>query len=185
MPSRCEAKIAPRPTLPSPPVSFATMDTYHGPFTALQRFSSLLVTCTYPTNSHKRGQRRKKNPELSETERALIRGEQNRESSCLSRVPREVVAAEYEWRLNGADGLKNSQKRAGLRFWGSPGSRLAHLCIQNYRILSFDLFAGIFGEHYVFLKFSIPTCTVCISITLGVLGGLSMTATLCFSLELV
>lgn len=47
----------------------------------------------------KRG-RKRKNPELTEEERALVRKEQNRESAKLSRVRRKVIAAEYEGRLN-------------------------------------------------------------------------------------
>lgn len=47
----------------------------------------------------KRG-RKRKNPELTEEERALVRKEQNRESARLSRVRRKVIAAEYEGRLN-------------------------------------------------------------------------------------
>lgn len=47
----------------------------------------------------KRG-RKRKNPELSEEERALERKHKNRESAKLSRVRRKVIAAEYEERLN-------------------------------------------------------------------------------------
>jgi Basic region leucine zipper len=43
----------------------------------------------------KRG-RKRKNPELTEEERALVRKLQNRESAKLSRVRRKVIAAEYE-----------------------------------------------------------------------------------------
>lgn len=43
----------------------------------------------------KRG-RKRKNPELTEDERALVRKLQNRESAKLSRVRRKVIAAEYE-----------------------------------------------------------------------------------------
>lgn len=48
----------------------------------------------------KRG-RKRKNPQLTEEERALVRKEQNRESARLSRVRRKVIAAEYEDKLNG------------------------------------------------------------------------------------
>lgn len=52
-----------------------------------------------PPGPKKRG-RKRKNPELTEDERALMRKEQNRESAKLSRVRRKVIAAEYEGRLN-------------------------------------------------------------------------------------
>jgi Basic region leucine zipper len=44
----------------------------------------------------KRRGRKRKNPELTEDERALMRKLQNRESAKLSRVRRKVIAAEYE-----------------------------------------------------------------------------------------
>lgn len=52
-----------------------------------------------PVGPKKRG-RKRKNPELTEEERALVRKEQNRESARLSRVRRKVIAAEYEGRLS-------------------------------------------------------------------------------------
>lgn len=51
-----------------------------------------------PSEPKKRG-RKRKNPELTEEERAIVRKEQNRESAKLSRVRRKVIAAEYEGRL--------------------------------------------------------------------------------------
>lgn len=53
-----------------------------------------------PVPGQKRRGRKRKNPELSEEDRALLRKEQNRESAKLSRVRRKVIAAEYEGRLN-------------------------------------------------------------------------------------
>lgn len=47
----------------------------------------------------KRG-RKRKNPELTEDERALVRKLQNRESAKLSRVRRKVIAAEYEEQIS-------------------------------------------------------------------------------------
>jgi hypothetical protein len=44
----------------------------------------------------KRRGRKRKNPDLTEEERALVRKQQNRESAKLSRVRRKVIAAEYE-----------------------------------------------------------------------------------------
>lgn len=52
-----------------------------------------------PPGPKKRG-RKRKNPELTDEERALVRKEQNRESAKLSRVRRKVIAAEYEGRLS-------------------------------------------------------------------------------------
>lgn len=53
---------------------------------------------TAPLRPKKRG-RKRKNPELTEEERALVRKELNRESAKLSRVRRKVIAEEYEGRL--------------------------------------------------------------------------------------
>lgn len=55
----------------------------------------------------KRG-RKRKNPELSEEERKLLRQAQNRASAKQSRMRRKVMAAEYEKRVNTLEGENES-----------------------------------------------------------------------------
>lgn len=96
---RRATKIAPAPTVPM-----------HG-VTGNGIFPNPVLPCgivpqsggwppTVPTHPgpKKRG-RKRKNPELTDEERALVRKEQNRESAKLSRVRRKVIEAEFEGRL--------------------------------------------------------------------------------------
>lgn len=53
-----------------------------------------------PTPGPKKRGRKRKYPQLTDEERALVRKEQNRESAKLSRVRRKAIAAEYEERLS-------------------------------------------------------------------------------------
>ena len=54
-----------------------------------------------PSKVKKKRGRKRKFPELSETERELYRKEQNRQSAKMSRVRRKKIAAEYEEKISG------------------------------------------------------------------------------------
>lgn len=99
---RRATKIAPAPVAsvptgqPATGNGMVTMPIFQGcpPITTNWTQPSPVVT----VKSKKRG-RKRKNPQLSEQERALFRKEQNRESARLSRVRRKVIAIEYEDKL--------------------------------------------------------------------------------------
>lgn len=95
---RRATKIAPAPTAP------VQHGTGNGmiPMPILQGCQPITPNWTQPnpvvTGKKKRG-RKRKNPQLTEEERALYRKEQNRESARISRVRRKVIAIEYEDKL--------------------------------------------------------------------------------------
>lgn len=88
---RQATKIAPAPMIPSPIYPAV-------PYPGGMMPSGMSFRPPAPPGQKKRG-RKRKNPELTDEERALMRKEQNRESAKLSRVRRKVIAAEYEGRL--------------------------------------------------------------------------------------
>ena len=99
-PLRQATKIAPAPSVATSPITGT-----NGLFPN-QMYPGMMPVSNVPWQSKpvvpgqkKRG-RKRKNPELTDEERALVRKEQNRESAKLSRVRRKVIAAEYEGRLN-------------------------------------------------------------------------------------
>lgn len=94
---RRAAKIAPAPTTVQPGTGNGMI-----PVQIFQGCPPIHSNWPQPipvvTGKKKRG-RKRKNPQLSEEERALYRKEQNRESARLSRVRRKVIAIEYEDKL--------------------------------------------------------------------------------------
>lgn len=120
-PPHCAPRLAPR-IAPAP--DRATVSNQDGGLGASTSAASASALYASPGSYHqqsthlattkpgpkKRG-RKRRNPELSEDERALLRKQQNRESAKLSRVRRKVIAAEYEEQIadlvNKNESLKN------------------------------------------------------------------------------
>lgn len=95
---RRATKIAPAPAAPVQPGTgngMISMPIFQGCPPITPNWTQLNPVVT---GKKKRG-RKRKNPQLTEEERALYRKEQNRESARMSRVRRKVIAIEYEDKL--------------------------------------------------------------------------------------
>lgn len=100
-PTRNPAKLAPAPGEPSPTASAALANgTLNSMFPTVAGVPTSSWHNQAPTPGPKKRGRKRKYPQLTDEERALVRKEQNRESAKLSRVRRKAIAAEYEERLS-------------------------------------------------------------------------------------